>query len=73
MGETLKFSCPSVNLVIGALLPDRSGSLKIEVVVAEDCNKCAIIITSLGYQLLKIYAPARYRKFLHGYKFSGAK
>ena len=61
MGEPSKLSLSSVNLVVRELLPERDSSLKIGVVVAEDCPTWAIVIPSLGYQLFKIYPPERFR------------
>ena len=37
LGETSKLARPSVNLVIQELLPNRGGSIKIGVVMVEDC------------------------------------
>ena len=50
--------------MIQELLPDRNGSLKIGVVVEEYWPTWAIDLQLLEYQLLKIYAPARFRKFI---------
>ena len=66
IGRAFKIVRPLVNLVIRELLLERCGSLKIGVAVEEDWPKCAIVLPSLGYEVLKIYAPVRFRKFLQG-------
>ena len=45
------------------LLPDCDGSLKIGVAVVEDFPKSAIVLPSLGYQVLKIYPPERFSNY----------
>ena len=71
MGEPSKITRPSVNLLIQELLPDRDGSLKHLVVVADDCPTCTIVIPVLGYQ--KIHSPASFRKFLQGVNLGGVE
>ena len=66
MGEPSELACPSVNLVIRELLTDRDCSLKIGLVVVEDWPTWAIVLPSLGYQVLKIYALEIFRNFLQG-------
>ena len=60
MGELSKLARPLINLVTQELLLDRDGFIKIGVVVAEDCPTWDIVLPSLEYQSLKIYAPARF-------------
>ena len=55
------------------VLPDRGGYLKIGVVVVEDWPTWDIVLSPLGYQVLKIYAPARFMKLLQGGTLSGAE
>ena len=55
LGDPSKLAHYLVNLVILYLLPDRDGSLKIGVVVAEDCPIWEIVLPSLGYQVLQIH------------------
>ena len=57
--------------MIRDLLPDHDGSLKIGLAVAEDWNTWEIVLPSLGYQLLQIYDPAIFMKFLQGGTLSG--
>ena len=52
MGDPSKTASPLVNLVIRELPLDSDGS--------EDCPTWAILLPSLGYQVLKIYASARF-------------
>ena len=59
--------------MIRELLPDRDGSLKNGVVMAEDWPTWEIVLPPLGYQVLKIYAPARFMKLLQGGKLIGAE
>ena len=73
MGEPSKLVCPLVNLVIRELLPDHDGSLKIGVVVSYDWTTWAIVLPSLAYKVLKIYAPVSFGKFLQGGTLSGAE
>ena len=73
MGEPSKIDHPLVNLVIRELLPDHDGYLKIGLVVAEDCPTWYIVLPSLGYQVLEMYSPARFRKFLQGGTLSGSE
>ena len=70
MGYPSKLARPLINLVIRELLPDRDSSLKIGVVVAYDWHIWAIVLLSLRYQVLKIYAPASFRNLLQGGKLS---
>ena len=73
MGDPSKRACPSVNLVVRDLLLDCDSSLKIGVVVAEDWPTWGIVLPSLGYQVLKICAPERFRKSLQVGTLSGAE
>ena len=41
--------------------------------MAEDWTTWEIVLPSLGYQVLQIHAPARFRKFLLGGTLSGAE
>ena len=59
--------------MIRELLPEHGGSLKIGLVVVEYFPKCDIVLPSLGYQVLKFYAPKKFRKFLQGGTLSGAE
>ena len=68
-----KLSHPLVNLVIPHLIQDRNGSIKIGVVVAEDWPTWEIVLPSLGYLVLQIHAPLRFRKFLQGGTLSGSE
>ena len=71
LGYPSKLTRPLVNLSIQGLLPDRDGYLKIGLVVVEDFPTWDIILLSLGYQVLKIYAPTRFKKFLKDGNLSG--
>ena len=62
-----------VNIVIRELLPYCNGSIKIGVMVEEYWPAWAIVLTSLGYQVLKNCVSARFRKFLQGDTLSGAE
>ena len=64
--RAFKIARPSVNLLIRELLPDHDGSIKIEVVVVDDCPTWDIALLSIGYQAFKVYAPERFSKFLQG-------
>ena len=66
-----KLSHPLVNLVIPHLIQDRNGSIKIGVVVAEDWPTWEIVLPSLGYLVLQIHAPLRFRKFVQRGPLSG--
>ena len=73
MGYPIELAHSSVNIVIGELLPKHSVSLKIGVVVVEDCPKWATVITSLVYWVLKRNSPEMFRNFLQGVALSGAE
>ena len=73
MGNSSKLARPPVNLVTRELLPDRDGSLKIGVVVAEDWPTWDIFLTSMGYQVFNIYSPARFMKCIQGGTLSGTE
>ena len=68
--EPSKLPCPLVNLVIRELTPDHNGYLKIGVAVEEDWPTWDIVLPSLGYQVLKIYALEIFRNFLQGGRLS---
>ena len=55
-----------VNLVIWELLLDHNGSLKIGIVVSEDCTTWETVIPSLRYQVRQLQPPARFKTFLQG-------
>ena len=73
MGEPSTIACPKVNLFIQELLPDRNGSLKIGVLVAEDWPTWEIVLPSLGYQVLQIHVHVRFSKVLQGGTLSGTE